>query len=158
MVLQTGFLFSIAGLSFTLVGFSGLIAALGRDGQRPALLVYRIRQIPEMALASALIALITLPLLDTTGSTATTVRIGAAVAFVFTLGHAMLLLRRTRVQPLGLGPSTWVAAPLIDITLLSVAIVAVVTATVGAYEWLLVLLVTRAGVAFVLALGDIIRA
>ena len=157
-MLQTAFLFSIAGLSFTLVGFSGLIAALGRDGQRSALLVYRVRQIPEMALASALIALITVPLFDTTGSATTTVRIGAAVAFVFTLGHAMLLLRRTRVQPLVMGRSTWVAAPVIDLTLLSVAIVAVVTATAAAYEWMLVLMVTRAAVAFVLALSDFIRA
>jgi hypothetical protein len=75
---QAGFLFSIAGLSFTLVGFSGLIAALGRDGQRTSLLVYRLRQIPEMALASALIALISVPLVDLAGSPMLAIRIASA--------------------------------------------------------------------------------
>ncbi|HET9780815.1 MAG TPA: hypothetical protein VFR33_03465 [Candidatus Dormibacteraeota bacterium] len=102
---QTGFLFSIAGLSVTLVGFSGSIAAIRRDGQTSALMAYRQRQIPEMALASALIALISLPLNDSIGSASVTIRIGAGFAFVFTAFHVGLLIRRVRAQPFVLAAS-----------------------------------------------------
>ena len=152
---QSAFLFSIAGLSFTLVGFSALIAALGRDGQRTELIRYRLRQIPEMALASALVALTTLPLVDTTGSATTAIRFGAALALGFTVAHVGLLLRRLRSQPFRLAWSTRVSAVLIDASLIAVAIVALVIANPASYEWLLVLMLTRAAVAFVLALGDV---
>jgi hypothetical protein len=152
---QSSFLFSIAGLSVTLVGFSGLIAALGRDAQRTPLLTYRLRQIPEMALASALITLITLPLADTIGSPAIAIRIGGALAFGFTAAHAIVLIFRARTQAISVGGRTWVFAGLIDVSLLVAAMVSVVTGEAPAYEWLLVLLVARPAVAFVLALTEI---
>lgn len=151
---QTTFLLSIAGLSVTLVGFSGLIAALRRDGQRTALMAYRQRQIPEMALASALIALITLPLSDSTGSPSLTIRIGAGLAFLFTAFHVGLLISRVRAQPFQLNRVTWVAASLIDLSVFGAAIAALVLGNAASYEWLLVLLVARPAVAFVLALTD----
>ena len=150
---QTAFLYSVAGLSFTLVGFSGLIAALSRDGSRTPLIVYRVRQIPEMALASALIALITLPLVDSTGSSATAIRVASAIAFAFTAIHVGLLLQRAR--SLRLSRTTWVMAVAIDLGIFAAGVTALVTGGVASYEWLLVLLVTRAGIAFVLALRDV---
>jgi hypothetical protein len=152
---QTGFLFSIAGLSVTLVGFSGLIAALSRDGQRPAIIAYRLRQIPEMALASALLALISLPLYDATHSATTTIRVGSALAFAFTAVHVGLLIHRTRTQTFRLGHGTWIFASLIDASLFAVAIIGFATATEAAYEWLLVFMVSRPAIAFVMALNDV---
>ena len=152
---QTGFFFSIAGLSVTLVGFSGLIAALGRNEQRTALLAYRQRQIPEMALASALVALVSLPLDDTVGSAATAVRIGSALAFGFTAVHVWILIARTRAQGLPLSRSTWLFASLVDLSLFASAIIALVTGTGTAYEWLLVFMVSRPAIAFVMALSDV---
>jgi hypothetical protein len=118
---QTGFLFSIAGLSVTLVGFSGLVAALRRDTPKTALQGYRVRQIPEMALISALVALITLPLADSTSDDAVAIRIASAVALALTVGHV---------------------------------VVALVSATVWSFEWLMVVLIARPAVAFVMALTD----
>jgi hypothetical protein len=152
---QTAFLFSVAGLSFTLVGFSGLIAALNRDGRRPPLMLYRLRQIPEMAVASALIALITIPLADSSGSPATAIRVAGGLAFAFTVVHAGFLLRRVRSQSLALGRRVEVIVVLVDTALLATAIVTVVTGQLSTYEWLLVLLVTRPALAFVMALSEI---
>lgn len=152
---QSSFLFSIAGLSVTLVGFSGLISALSRDAQHTQLLAYRLRQIPEMALAGALITLISLPLADSIGSPAIAIRIGSALAFGFTAAHIAVLIARTRAQGIRIGGSTWVFGGLVDLGLLVAAIVALVTGQAAAYEWLLVLLVARPAVAFVLALNDV---
>ena len=150
----SSFLFSIAGLSVTLVGFSGLITALRHQSQPSALMGYRQRQIPEMALASALIALITLPLFDSTGSASLTIRIAASLAFGFTAFHVVLLIRRVRGEPFQLSRGTWIAASVIDLGVFGAAIAALVLADVASVEWLLVLLVARPAVAFVLALTD----
>ena len=151
----SSFIFSIAGLSVTLVGFSGLIAALGRDVQRTPLVAYRQRQIPEMALASALIALIAMPLSETTGSATMTIRIAGGLAFVFTAFHVWLLVARTRSQPLRLGRVTWIAATVVDLSVFAGALAALALGNAASLEWLLVLLVARPAVAFVLALGDV---
>jgi hypothetical protein len=151
----TTFLFSIAGISVTLVGFSGLIAALRRESERSAIVVYRQRQIPEMALASALIALIALPLYDSTVSANLTIRILAGFAFVFTAFHVTFLIRRVRRQPFRLNRVTWVAATLIDLSVFGAAIAALVLGNAASFEWLLVALVARPAVAFGLALGDV---
>jgi hypothetical protein len=152
---QSAFLFSIAGLSVTLVGFSGLISALARDGQRTPLLTYRLRQIPEMALASALITLISLPLADSIGAPAIAIRVASALAFAFTATHIAFLIVRTRAQAIRVGGGTWVFGGLVDTSLLVSAIVSVVTGQTAAYEWMLVFLVARPAVAFVLALNDV---
>ena len=152
---QSAFLFSIAGLSVTLVGFSGLISALARDAQRTPLLTYRLRQIPEMALASALITLISLPLADSIGVPAIAIRVGSALALAFTAAHIVFLFARARARAIPLGGSTWVFAGLVDASLLVSAIISVVTGQTAAYEWMLVFLVARPAVAFVLALNDV---
>lgn len=47
-----GFLLSISGLGVSLAGFSGLVAAFRRGAQWKPLDSYRLRQIPEMGLAT----------------------------------------------------------------------------------------------------------
>lgn len=152
---QVQFLFSIAGLSVTLVGFSGLIAALRRDTPRSPLVAYRLRQIPEMALASALVALITLPLADLTDSATTAIRIASAIALVFTFVHMIILFRRVRTQLGHYRAVNWVIAIGIDVTLLGVAVLAIIVARAAVYEWLLVFMLARPAVAFVMALTDV---
>ena len=110
-----------------------------------------------MALASALIALISLPLDDTVGSPTTAIRIASGLAFAFTAVHVSLLIARTRAQPLPLDRTTWILASLIDLSIFLVAILALVTANEGPFEWLLVLLVSRPAIAFVLALRDVMN-
>jgi hypothetical protein len=117
---QAPFLFSIAGLSVTLVGFSGLVAALRRDSPRTALDAYRLRQIPEMALAAALIALITLPLADVAGSATTAIRIASGLALVFTIAHTGVLYRRVRSRGIPLRGANWIIAGSIDTALVVV--------------------------------------
>ena len=46
------YLLSVAGLGMTLAGFSGLVAAFRRGGVWKPIDAYRLRQIPEMALAA----------------------------------------------------------------------------------------------------------
>jgi hypothetical protein len=151
---QTGFLFSIAGLSVTLVGFSGLVAALRRDTPKTALQGYRVRQIPEIALISALVALITLPLADSTSDDAVAIRIASAVALALTVGHVLLLLQRIRMTKLAISWEDRVAASTVDTVILALAVVALVSATVWSFEWLMVVLIARPAEAFVMALTD----
>ncbi len=139
----------------TLVGFAGLISALHRDGQRTPLLAFRLRQIPEMALASALIALLTIPLADLLGSAPAAVRIASGLGLAFTAAHMGALLARSRAQHIPLGRPNWIAAGLIDVAVVGVAIVGLVTGTGTAYEWLLLALISRAAIAFVIALTDV---
>lgn len=150
----SAFLFSIAGLSVTLVGFSGLVAALRRDNPRTPLQGYRVRQIPEMALISALVALITLPLADSTSDHAAAIRIASAVALALTVGHILLLFQRVRATKLRISWIDWVAASIVDTAIIALAVVALVSATAGSFEWLMVLLIARPAVAFVMALTD----
>ena len=152
---QPAFLFSIAGLSVTLVGFSGLVAALRRDQPRTPLVTYRLRQIPEMALASALVALITLPLIDATHDSTVALRIACVVALTFTVAHMLILYRRIRTQVGHYRGVNWVIAITVDLGLLAVGMVALVTATAAAFEWLLVFMVARPAIAFVMALTDV---
>jgi hypothetical protein len=151
---QAGFLFSIAGLSVTLVGFSGLVAALRRDTPQTVLQNYRVRQIPEMALISALVALITLPLADSVSDHALALRVAAVVALALTVGHVLLLIERIRHTRLAISGADWAAASVVDGALIVLAVIVLISGTPGSFEWLLVVLVARPAVAFVLALTD----
>ena len=155
---QPGFLFSIAGLSVTLVGFSGLVAALRRDTPQSPLRAYRLRQIPEMALISALVALIALPLADSTSDSAVAIRAASATALVLTVGHVVMLLRRVRLSKLELSRADWAGATIVDAVIIVLAMVALVLATAGSFEWLLVVVIARPAVAFVMALTDPVEA
>lgn len=155
---QAGFLFSIAGLSVTPVGFSGLVAALRRDVPQSTLRPYRLRQIPEMALISALVALIALPPADSTSDSAVAIRAASATALVLTVGHVVMLLRRVQPSKLELSRTDWAAASIVDAVIILFALVAVVLATAGSFEWLLVVVIARPAVAFVMALTDPIEA
>ena len=108
-----------------------------------------------MALASALVALITLPLADAFNSPAVAVRIASVVALVFTAVHVGILVRRIRTARIAYRGINWALASAIDTGLLVAGVLAVVLATAPSYEWLLVFMTARPAVAFVMALTDV---
>lgn len=151
---QIPFLLSIAGLSVTLAGFSGLVAAFRRGSAWRPMDAFRLRQIPEMGLAAALVALATFPLADTFGA-ATAVRLTSGLGLAFTFGHSLLLLVRSRRQKLDLSLRSLAGPIVTNLAILVAAGVGIVGGGATALEWLLVFLLGRPMLAFVLVLGEV---
>ena len=152
---QLAFLLSIVGLSVSLAGFSGLVAAFRHGVPLQPIDAYRLRQIPEMALATGFIALVTLALADTVRDVPSAIRIAGGAGLLFTISHIVVLIRRSRTMNMRLNATTWVVAAVIDIAVIVAGVDAVIAATAGAYEWLLALMIARPGLAFLLALRDV---
>lgn len=149
------FLLSIAGLSVTLAGFSGLVSAFRRGAELKPIDAFRLRQIPEMGLATALIALASFPLTESVGSVATAVSVLAAVAFVFTLAHGLLLVWRARAAAVPITRSNWWGAVVIDLLILVVTLVTLILGGVGLLEWMFVLMLARPMLAFILVVAAV---
>jgi hypothetical protein len=64
---EASFFFSVAAISVTLAGFSGLVAAFRRGDQLRTVEVFHLRGIAETGLANALIALMTIPVATIAG-------------------------------------------------------------------------------------------
>ena len=143
MAFENACLFSIAGLSVTLAGFSGLVSAFRRGGPWKLTDAFRLRQTSEMGLATAFITLASVPLAEIT-DVATAVRVASGIAFIFTCLHVAFLQLR--------GRNLWRE---FDLVVLSMAAIGIVLATVPAYEAVLVLMLARPMVAFVLVLRDV---
>jgi len=147
-------LIAIAGLGVTLAGFSGLVAAFRHSGQWKPLDTYRLVQIPEMGLSTAVIALATIPLAETTGSGRTAIQWASAAALLFTLVHVMVLVVRARSMGIRLPLWGVIGAAVIDIATLGTAAFSLTLGSLAAYEWLLLLLLARPMLAFVLVMSD----
>ena len=154
MALQNAYLFSIAGLSVTLAGFSGLVSAFRGGRQWKPTDAFRLRQISEMGLATSFITLASIPFAEIT-DVATAVRVASGVAFIFTCMHVAFLLVRGRNLWRGFDLSAKASALTIDLVVLGIAATGTVLATVPVYEGVLVLLLARPMVAFVLVLRDV---
>lgn len=152
---QTALLLSIAGLSVTLSGFSGLVAAFRRGGEWEKIDAFRLRQIPEMALATALLVMATIALGDTLRRASAALQVAAVLAIAFTFGHAIALLVRARREGIRLTAANSALAISIDLAILGLGIVALILASSAAFEWLLVAMLTRPMLAFVLALTEL---
>ncbi len=154
MSLQPGFLLSIAGLGVTLAGFSGLAFAFRRGAALKPMDAYRLRQIPEMGLAVAIVALVTIPLLDTVRPHAA-IQIASGAVLLFTVWHILAL--NLRLQRLKLRQTTegLTAAGLINVAVLIVGAASLAVGSPVAYEWVLVLLLARTTLAFVLVISDV---
>ena len=151
---EFGFLLSIAGLSLTLAGFSGLVVAFRREGAWKPIDAYRLRQIPEMGLATTLLALIAAPLSDWTGNANSAIRITAGLGLAFTIVHVLVLLTRMREQRIQQARVNLVAAGVLDLTIIFTAAACLATGSSLAFEWLLILLLARPMLAFALVVGD----
>jgi hypothetical protein len=139
----------------TLAGFSGLVAAFRRGGVWKPMDGYRLRQIPEMALAATLAALIAGPVTDAVGSATAAVRIIGAAGLAFTAAHVVVLVLRARRSQIRIPRQGFIGAGLIDLAIFGTAGICIGTGGAVAYEWLLVVLLVRPIVAFVLVLGDV---
>lgn len=147
------FLYSVAGLGITLAGFSGLVGAFRRGGQWKPIDDFRLRQIPEMALVTTLLALITLPLADLTGSAAVAIQVAAGLGLAFTVGHVVVLIIRMRRDQIHDPTAALIAAGLLDIAIFVVASICLALAGWVAYESLSTLLLARPMLAFALVVG-----
>lgn len=152
---QVAFLLSIVGLSVSLAGFSGLVAAIRRGAPYHPIDGYRLRQIPEMALPAGFLALATLALADTTGSASRTIQVGGGAAVLFVLANTLVLIERARSMGVTISLIDGGAAAVLNLAVISFGVAALISPTTAVYEWVLTLLIARPGAAFLLALSDV---
>jgi len=155
MISEAPFFFSVAALSVTLAGFSGLVAALRRGDQLRTIDAFHLRGIAEVGLANALIALITIPVATIAGDLQTAARIGGAVVLAYVVFQIPVFAVRQRRMSVRVKVPQAIGAAAIDMAVIAVAVVTIVNRTVGAYELLMVLLLARPMWDFVLFLRDI---
>ena len=146
---------SVVGLSVSLAGFSGLVSAFRRGSPLRAPDAYRLRQIPEMALPTGFIALVSLALADSTGNSSLAIRIAGGAGLLFTIVNALVLIERLSSMHVRLRMADSLLATVLNLAAIGAGIAAVAVPTAAAFEWLLVLLIARPGAAFLLALADV---
>jgi hypothetical protein len=151
---EAPFLFSIAGLSASLAGLAGLVAALRRAEGVHGQDLFRLREIVEFSFANVLFAVGLIPLALTLGSTSDAVRVAAVVAVAYLVVGTGILVRRQR--RLGIAPSAgwYVLAGGINVAVLAAGLAAVAFGAVAAYEAFLVGLLARPMLAFLLVLAS----
>jgi hypothetical protein len=150
---EAGFLFAVAGLNASLGGLSGLVAGLRRGTDVRPMDLFRLREIVEFSFANVLLALSTVPLALTLGSTSDAARIVALVALAYMVLHLAILIRRNRTTALIRGP--WLAGVVtVDLAALVAVVATVVTGSIGAYEALLIVMLLRPMLAFLLVLAS----
>ena len=154
MIPEAPFLFSIAGLSASLAGLAGLVAALRRAEGLHGRDLFRLREIVEFSFANVLLAVGVVPLALTLGSTTDGVRVAAVVAVAYLVIGTLVLIRRQR--RLGIAPTVvwYIAAGTVNLAVLATGIAAVAFGAIAAYEALLVGLLARPMLAFLLVLSS----
>jgi hypothetical protein len=152
---EAPFLFSIAGLSASLAGLAGLVAALRRgEGLRP-IDAFRLREIVEFAFANVLFCVAILPLAQLLpGGTGNVVRLAAGLAILYGVASTLVLAARSRRAEISwtLGWAGAAVGLLVGTVLVAVAVIA--TGSIAAYEGLLVLMLARPMLAFLLVLAS----
>src|SRR5712664_2556917 len=99
MIPEATFFFSIAAVSVTLAGFSGLVAAFRRGDQLRAVEVFHLRGIAETGLANALIALMTIPVATIAGDLRAATPVMGVVVLAYVLVQiAVFALRGRRMS------------------------------------------------------------
>jgi lysylphosphatidylglycerol synthetase-like protein (DUF2156 family) len=151
---EAPFLFSIAGLSASLGGLSGLVAGLRRGTDMRAIDLYRLREIVEFSFANAVLALATIPLALMLGSTADGARLVAASAVVYMCFHFLLLFRRSRQLKVASGRASDVLVVLLFLATLGAAAWTVATGNIGVFEALLIMLLVRPMLAFLFVVAS----
>ena len=154
MIPEAPFLFSIAGLSASLGGLSGLVAGLRRGTDMRPLDLFRLREIVEFSFANALLALATVPLALIVGSTGDAARIIAAAALVYVGIHLTVLIRRTRQLEVENTRSEKWAVLVLMLASLAAIIATVASGSIGTFEALLLVLLARPMLAFLFVLAS----
>ncbi len=155
---QAGFLFAIAGLGVSLAGFSGLVLAFRRGAPLQALDAFRLRQIPEMALAVAFLSLATIPLVDAIGNAQPAIEAACGAGVLFTLFYIVRLVVRARAANIAQPALTNALAGSIDLLVLFTGAIGLASGSAAVYEWLLVFMLARPALAFVFVLGEVMAA
>ena len=154
MIPEATFFFSVAAVSVTLAGFSGLVVAFRRGEQLRAVEVFHLRGIAETGLANALIALLTIPVATITGDLRTAAPVMGAVVLAYVLVQIGVFALRGRRMSVRAGLPQAVGAIAIDVAVIALAVVTIVFRAIGAYESLLLLLLARPMWDFVRVLRD----
>jgi hypothetical protein len=151
---EAPFLFSIAGLSASLAGLAGLVAALRRAEGVKGRDLFRLREIVEFSFANVLLAVQVVPLALLVGSTNVAVRVAAVIAVAYLLVGTTVLVRRQR--RFGIAPTVaWYAvAGAVNVAVLAAGLAAIAFGSIAAYEALLVGLLARPMLAFLLVLAS----
>ena len=155
MISEGSFFFSIAAISVTLAGFSGLVAAFRRGDQLVASDVFHLRTIAEVGLVNALIALLTVPLATLSGDLHAAVRLGGALVLASILVEIPVFVRRKRSMGVRITRAEAVGFVALDAAAIMFAVVTVTTQSVGMYEVLMLLVLTRPMWDFVRVLGSL---
>jgi hypothetical protein len=149
---EAPFVFSIAGLSASFAALAGLVAGLRRGQGLSATELYRLREIVESAFVNVLLALAIIPMATLAGLEAA-IRLTGAVAFVYLIGHGVLLERRRRQAGIATMGSRLALVLAIGLPAVGMAAAAATTGAVWALEILLLLLLARPMAAFLLVLS-----
>jgi hypothetical protein len=154
VIAEAPFLFSIAGLSASLAGLAGLVAALRRAEGLHGRDLFRLREIVEFSFANVLLAIGVVPLALTLGSVSDAVRVVAVVAVAYLLVGTLVLIRRQR--RFGLAPTVawYVTASAVNLAVLGTGVAAIALGAIAAYEGLLVGMLARPMLAFLLVLAS----
>jgi hypothetical protein len=152
---EAPFLFAIAGLSASLAGLAGLVAALRRGADLRPVDAFRLREIVEFAFANMLAAVGIVPLAALLpGGIGDAIRIASTLALIFALGSSAVLVRRIRGDGIAFTRAWQVAAAAVVAAIVFASIAAIVAATMPVYQVLLVLMLARPMLAFVLVLAS----
>jgi hypothetical protein len=149
---EAPFLFSIAGLSASFAGLAGLVMALRRGGDVRPIDTFRLRQMVEFSFTNIIVAVGLVALGTLLGSSGATARCGAGLIVIYTVVAMVLLRVRTRRVDLHWGGLWAVLALGVSVASLAVAAIVLATDSIGAFELLLVLMLSRPMLPFLLVL------
>ena len=156
MIPEAPFLFSIAGLSASLAGLAGLVAALRRGEGLEPIDLFRLREIVEFAFANVLIAVGTVPAAVALG-VPKAVQVGGVVAVVYIVAAGLLLARRRQAWDIAGSPGWYAIAIAIGLVGIGAAVGSFATGSIAVYEVLLMALLARPMLAFLLVLASFDR-
>ena len=156
MIPEATFMFAVAGLSLSLAGLAGLVATLrrGNAGEFSVLDRFRLREIVEFSFANALFALALVPMSATLTRPDSAVRVLSALILVYLVAVVTVLVRRQIARELPFKMWWGIFIGTLNGLIIVAAGTAILTGSVAAYEWLLLLLLARPMVAFVVVLAS----
>jgi hypothetical protein len=151
---EAPFLFSIAALSASLGGLSGLVAGLRRGTDMRPVDLFRLREIVEFSFANVVLALSTVPLALLLGSVADAARVVSVAALLYVVLHLLVLIRRNRAFQVAYTRVASLAVVAVNLAAVVATVATVLTGSIGAFEALLIVLLGRPMLAFLFVLGS----
>ena len=153
MIPEAPFFFAIAGLSASLAGLAGLVAALRRGADLRPMDAFRLREIVEFAFANMLFAVGMVPLALILGA-ANAVLVGALLVLVYTISSTLILVARSRRDRIAFTRGWGGLAASLNLVILAAVGAVLWTRSMTAYEVTLVALLARPMLAFLLVLSS----